>query len=273
MQFWKQERKYYKTGTNGDRLVLNIWEKLKLKDLKYVLKLIFYNNKFQKMPTIYIDKLIRTDRNTLSLEIDKLGKLIVRAPKKLPLDEIHNFISKKEKWIKEKQEKVKVHVETKQQIKYEDGAEFFLTGKTYPLYFIANYKYAMNFEDEQFKIDLAYKKYAKSLFEQFYKIKAKNFIIPRVVKLSKDTGLKINDIKISSAIRRWGSCNSKKILNFSWRLVLAPEFAIDYVIIHELAHTKELNHSDRFWQIVEKLCPDYKLAEKWLKDNGFMLEL
>ena len=225
------------------------------------------------MPTIYIDKLIRSDRSTLSLEIDKSGNLIVRAPKKLPIDEIKNFISKKENWIKEKQEKVKVRFETKQKIKYEDGEEFFLIGKKYSLRFVENYKYAMNFEDEQFKIDMAYKKYAKSLFEQYYKIKAKNFIIPRVVKLSKDTGLKINNVKISSAIRRWGSCNSKKFLNFSWRLVLAPEFAIDYVIIHELAHTKELNHSDKFWLIVEKLCPDYKLAEKWLKDNGFMLEL
>jgi predicted metal-dependent hydrolase len=72
-------------------------------------------------------------------------------------------------------------------------------------------------------------------------------------------------VKITNAVTRWGSCNSKRAVNFSWRLILADNGCIDYVIIHELAHIKELNHSPRFWAIVAEYCPDYKACRERLK--------
>jgi hypothetical protein len=68
--------------------------------------------------------------------------------------------------------------------------------------------------------------------------------------------LKFENLKINSATTRWGSCNSKKNINFSFRLILAPKTSIDYVIIHELAHLKELNHSEKFWNLVDFYCKE-----------------
>ena len=73
-------------------------------------------------------------------------------------------------------------------------------------------------------------------------------------------------VKISGAQKRWGSCSSKGSLNFSWRLMLAGDDAVDYVVVHELAHLLEMNHSPRFWAIVARALPDYKIRQKKLKE-------
>ncbi|MDR1272424.1 MAG: M48 family metallopeptidase, partial [Clostridiales Family XIII bacterium] len=73
-------------------------------------------------------------------------------------------------------------------------------------------------------------------------------------------------VKVSNASRRWGSCSRKKSLNFAWRLIMADDDAIDYVVVHELAHLTEMNHSPRFWAIVEGIFPDYRERKSKLKD-------
>ncbi len=82
----------------------------------------------------------------------------------------------------------------------------------------------------------------------------------------------INNIKIKYNHTNWGSCSSKSNLNFSSRLLFAPEEVVDYVIVHELAHLKEANHSARFWAVVEKVMPDYKQYEDWLNEFGSNLD-
>ncbi len=103
---------------------------------------------------------------------------------------------------------------------------------------------------------------------EFYKEKARKYIPWRVAELAEKNWLTYNVIKITSARTRWGSCTSKKNLNFSFRLILAPKEVIDYVIIHELSHLIHMNHSRRFWTQVAEMMPDYKVHEKWLKENG-----
>jgi len=80
----------------------------------------------------------------------------------------------------------------------------------------------------------------------------------------------INDVKLKNNRSNWGSCSSKKNLNFSTRLLFAPDHVVDYVIVHEMAHLKEMNHSKKFWAIVENVMPDYKEKEKWLKDYNHL---
>ncbi|MFC6049880.1 M48 family metallopeptidase, partial [Methylobacterium hispanicum] len=67
---------------------------------------------------------------------------------------------------------------------------------------------------------------------------------------------------------RWGSCTARGELNFSWRLILAPPLVLDYLVAHEMAHLREMNHSDRFWRLVGELCPNVDAAEAWLKRHG-----
>ena len=81
-------------------------------------------------------------------------------------------------------------------------------------------------------------------------------------------GVTYNQIAIRVQRTRWGSCSSKGNINFNCLLALVPPDVLDYIVVHELCHRKELNHSERFWTEVGKVLPDYKIRKKWLKDNG-----
>ncbi len=86
-------------------------------------------------------------------------------------------------------------------------------------------------------------------------------------------GFEFKKIRISSARTRWGSCSTLGTLSFTWRLVLAPLDVLDYVVVHELCHLSELNHSKKYWGLVEEILPDYKARRTWLKENGGRLKL
>ncbi|MCK5429111.1 MAG: M48 family metallopeptidase, partial [Anaerolineales bacterium] len=115
--------------------------------------------------------------------------------------------------------------------------------------------------------------HAEEIFTRWYKNQARRVITQRVEKFAKENGFVYKRIRITSAKTRWGSCSSKDSLNFTWRLVMAPIYAIDYVVIHELVHLEEKNHSKAYWYKVKKLMPDYKYRRSWLHDHGQTLTL
>jgi len=80
-------------------------------------------------------------------------------------------------------------------------------------------------------------------------------------------------VRVRDQKRRWGSCSVQGVLNFNWRLILAPEAVLDYVVVHELCHLKEMNHSPRFWEWVERTLPDYATPRAWLRQNGMLLDI
>jgi predicted metal-dependent hydrolase len=110
-----------------------------------------------------------------------------------------------------------------------------------------------------------------TLTEAWYRAQAKQLIFARVAELATQFGYSYNRLFIRGSKTRWGSCSMKKNLSFNWRLINTPPFVIDYLILHELAHTVVFNHSKRFWAQVARTCPDYKRAEAWLKANGSAL--
>lgn len=84
-------------------------------------------------------------------------------------------------------------------------------------------------------------------------------------------GVSFADIRIKDQRSRWGSCSSKKNLNFNWRIIMAPEPVCDYVVIHEICHLLHMDHSREFWKEVEGLCPEYGQYKSWLKEKGGLL--
>lgn len=106
-----------------------------------------------------------------------------------------------------------------------------------------------------------------------YRHAAKEYITKRADYFADQLGVTYNTITIRDQKTRWGSCSSKGNLSFNWRLILAPPKVLDYVVVHELCHRREMNHSPRFWALVESVMPDYKQHRKWLKDNGDKLVL
>ena len=113
----------------------------------------------------------------------------------------------------------------------------------------------------------------QKIFHDWYKAKAKEKILPRVRIHAKSLGVTYNEAKIGHGKYRWGSCTPNDNIIFNWRLIKAPVFVIDYVIVHELAHLIEPNHTPRFWNIVSAQIPKLEKAKDWLKENGALLEL
>lgn len=107
--------------------------------------------------------------------------------------------------------------------------------------------------------------------KNLYRRKASETLGKRAAYFAKVMGVRYHRITIREQKTRWGSCSSSRNLNFNWKLVLAPPEVLDYVVVHELCHLKEMNHSGAFWNEVEKVLPDYKVRQAWLKENGWML--
>ena len=114
---------------------------------------------------------------------------------------------------------------------------------------------------------------AEGLFRTWYRARAREILEDRVMHFALRMGLACLSVRITDAKERWGSCSAAGTLNFAWRLVMAPPPVIDYVIVHELTHLVEMNHSRRFWERLGRVLPDYVWRRKWLKENGHLLTL
>lgn len=113
-------------------------------------------------------------------------------------------------------------------------------------------------------------KLEKITFEQVKELadQAVEYIPKRVKYYAEKENFVYNKITIKNLVSRWGSCSTKGNLNFNCLLMLTPDYVIDYIVVHELCHLREMNHSEKFWAEVEKIMPDYQRAELWLKQNG-----
>lgn len=214
--------------------------------------------------------LIRSRRRTICLTINQEANLVVKAPVFMPIRHIENFIKEKENWIRKNIAKIKARPRPKIK-EYENGEEFLYLGKTYKLRIIPN-KTPVQLKDELI-ISTHIWPHHKEALKKWYKVRAGKIIGDRCALFSKIMGCAPRSLKISHAMKRWGSCTSKGKLNFSWRLVMTPIEIIDYVIVHELAHLHHLNHSKNFWETVKNVLPDHKKREHWLKENNHLLTI
>jgi predicted metal-dependent hydrolase len=224
------------------------------------------------MNITYRVKRSRKRRKTISLQIRNEAEVIISAPYFTPVTEIDRFVEEKQTWINkviQKQEKELAQCKSKE---YETGEHFLYLGKSYPLevfsepfenagvVFWNNVLYLNTQGDKDLR---------KHYFISWYKKKAHDFVCQRVDFFSRMLKLRYESIKITSAESRWGSCSEDNNLTFSFRLIMAPTEVIDYVIVHELMHIREKNHSSKFWRRVGEVIPEYRVHRRWLKDNHY----
>lgn len=220
---------------------------------------------------IHIDKIIRSKRKSIAIIVDMDGNVIVRAPYKATSKLIDAFIKEKEGWIRSKKE-IANKIPRLKPKEFVSGEGFLYLGEVYPLAIVDEQSEPLVLT-EKFLISKSVLPEAKEVFTHWYKNQAKQVITERVETFAKENGFVCKRIRITSAKTRWGSCSSKGSLNFTWRLVMAPQLAIDYVVVHELVHLKVKNHSKEYWNRVEQIMPDYKERRAWLYDNGQLLHL
>lgn len=218
-----------------------------------------------------IDRLIRTRRKTIALIIERDGAFIVRAPLHTPQAEIEHFIRQKAEWIRRNREKM-ASIRTAETKQFVDGENFFFLGNTHQLHLVGSQTPPLQFSNGFTLSSTACDK-GKDLFSHWYRGQAYRVFNERVTRYSMETGLAPTRIRITSAKTRWGSCSSKGVLSFTWRLVMAPLEVIDYVVLHELAHLRVPNHSKKFWNLVGRMDPNFMQHRKWLRDNGWRLNI
>lgn len=222
------------------------------------------------MPQISISQIIRSRRCSISLEISRQGELIVRAPLHVPEGIINRFVMQKEEWILK-------HLKNKTgrapaEIKYEEGEEFLYLGKPYQLS-VGNFK-AISFSDKGNLLFPDFLKFRiKTELNNFYLNKARELITARLKYYADLMGVNYGSVKLSITNSKWGTCMVNNNLQFNWKLIMAPILVIDYVIVHELAHIQEKNHSRNFWKIVERYKPAYRQYRKWLTLNNHRLKI
>ncbi len=216
----------------------------------------------------------RKRRRTISLHIEENGKIVVQAPYRTPKWEIEKFLQEKQQWISEKVLEREKKTKEAEKI-FLPGEKFLYLGEWYPLEMqepgspgpplrLAFGKFILNREH------LAE---ARSLFCNWYKGEAKEKIKERVDYYSRRFRLVPEGTKITSAKFRWGSCSRDNRLSFSWRIIMGSLSVIDYVLIHELVHIREKNHSRNFWNTLASIFPDYGQHRQWLRQNGHLLQI
>ena len=176
-------------------------------------------------------EVVYSRRRTIGLEIKADGHVYARVPERIPNQYVMDFIKERQEWIVQ--------------------------------------KWFMIMERRRQEQSRPVKDYEKDPeLEKLYRKKAKMQLENRCAYFAKRMAVDYNRIAVRAAKTRWGSCSAQGNLNFHWKLVLMPPEILDYVVVHELAHRKEMNHSQRFWAEVERSLPDYKARRKWLKEFG-----
>lgn len=152
-----------------------------------------------------------------------------------------------------------------------DGAKITFLEKEYKISHIPNARRGVWVEDNYIFVsgDISF---LNRRVKDFIKAEMKKYFTSRVRFYAKNLGVKYGNISVKDTSSRWGSCASNGNIAFSWRLAFAPLFVIDYIVAHEVAHLKELNHSSKFWNVVKSIYDgDVNMAQKWLLRNGVLL--
>ncbi|CAH0345463.1 SprT family zinc-dependent metalloprotease [Bacillus sp. CECT 9360] len=209
-------------------------------------------------------------RKSMGIHIDLYGNVEVQAPNGTSNERVLQLLEEKWEWIQQKSKEMKDRTLGPKERVYADHAESFLyLGNTYPIQISRDINikkdhvvfegdtlhiYVKQLEDEKIRQALKrfYYQQCKALVERSIQCNQSNFKV------------KPRSIRITDSTRTWGTCDSKLQLTFNWKLAMAPQKVIDYVVVHEMCHMVHLNHDRSFWRLVGKIIPDYEEQENWL---------
>lgn len=212
-------------------------------------------------------------RKKVTITVERDRTVIVHAPVNVSEESIRRLVDRKRQWLFEKLQ----HDQKYQPLPHPPGKELvngesaLYLGRSYRIQLVDSEATDVRFAGK-FLIPRSQARHRRQVLRQWYVERAGLKIPPRVRSHAKSLGVTYQQVKIVDNRYRWGSCTVKNNLNFNWRLIKAPMFVLDYVVIHELAHLLEANHTPRFWSIIHAQTTAMERARKWLRDNGQCLE-
>jgi predicted metal-dependent hydrolase len=215
----------------------------------------------------------RSKRKTLSIYIERDGSVSVLAPDNIADEKVAAIVEAKSYQIFKFLTEQELLNQSKANRELVNGEAYPYLGRSYQLQLVKVQDVPLKFVQGRFALLEKEKKHALEHFIDFYRSKAVKRITERVNYYKSKMRVTITDVRIIDLQNRWASCTKKGRVNFHWKCIMAPLTIIDYIIVHELAHLKHDNHSQHFWNEVDKILPDYLERKAWLKMNGAGLSL
>ncbi|MDX1750142.1 MAG: SprT family zinc-dependent metalloprotease [Methylophaga sp.] len=212
-------------------------------------------------------------RKTIAIKIQD-GNVTVHLPKLMPLWLAKQFVMRKQQWIEDKLKNFQQRPPKRQFI---EGELQPFMGEQYPLHIIQEPQRQRLYVrlDQQKLVIMAPPNVTalqvRQALTRWYRRQAESLLSERVKQLAEQTGLRPNQVQIKSYKARWGSCTMRGDIQLNWQLVQATQSINDYVIIHELCHLRQHNHSKAFWDLVEQFDPNFREHRRWLKQHGHQL--
>jgi predicted metal-dependent hydrolase len=206
----------------------------------------------------------------IRLAVHRDAGLIVTVPWRYNAGNLSRLLEKKSKWIIEKCRQYLNVASPPPKKEFITGDSIPYLGKMLKLIIQSNFDGVNTAKRKQNTLTIAVnsnRNDVNTALESWYRMEAREIIGKKTAELSERMGVHFNKLGIRGQRTRWGSCSRKGSLSFNWKLIMAPDAVINYVIVHELAHLKEMNHSNKFWGVVAEYCPRFRQHRKWLKEH------
>ena len=213
--------------------------------------------------------LVYKKRKTKGIYIDLYGNIEVRVPKDTSEECVFRFLEEKWDWVQQNSKEIKEKMGEHKAKVYEHGENFLYLGNTYPIQVFPNIDIKQDYIEFVGDVLNVYVKQhederVKQALKRFYYQQCKSLVEKRIQFNQSNFKTKPRSIRISDNKSNWGSCDSKLQLTFNWKLAMAPQEVIDYVVVHEMCHMVHLNHDRSFWRLVGKILPGYEQMQNWL---------
>ena len=219
-----------------------------------------------------------TQRRTTDIVIERDGQVVVRPPIGYTPEQVDAVVESKRLWIYRNLAEWKDLNAAAVAREWVNGETFLYLGGAYRLALVSGQDRPLKLKNGRFclsreVIEQGGTRAARQAFEQFYADKGQQRFHDRVSLFAPKAGVKVLDVKVRDMGYRWASCGLNGTLNFHWKCMMAPPKIIDYITVHELCHFHYRNHTDAFWNEVDKVMPDWRERKEWLRKRGASLDL
>ena len=223
-------------------------------------------------------EVVRSQRETADIIIERDGSVLVRAPEWANDDEIAKIVAAKQYWIYQGLAEWRDLNATRMLREYKNGEAFLYLGRAFRLLLVAEQDAPLKLQGGRFTLrrDLAERGQtaaAKEAFRSFFVARGLERIRQRVRYFAPKVGVSPSDLDVRELGHRWASCSATGALAFHWKCMMAPLTIIDYIVVHELCHILHRDHTDLFWNEVDKVLPDYRERKDWLRREGAGLDI
>lgn len=221
---------------------------------------------------------VRSRRMTADIVVERDGRVIVRAPAELPHEHIEDIIQSKLYWIYKTLAEWRDLNATRVLREYRNGEGFLYLGRSYRLSLIADQGEPLVLRSGRFcmrrdLVDRGEMAAAKAAFREYFIARGHERITQRAHYYAPKVGVIPREVNVRELGHRWASCSPKGNLAFHWKCMMAPPTIIDYIVVHELCHVHYMDHTQAFWNEIDKVMPDYRERKEWLRKNGAAMDL